>query len=170
MFNRVQSPEQRPVDQSGDPTRPPGFANGAYPPPGRPAPYNGAPAVASATSTPKSVLGADIGVAGQRVIVVTRSSLLIAGALYGDVTGDEITVADTGQVSGAITARSIIVHGQVNGVLRAANVMLMPSAKVEGEIVKQVLVISEGAHFDGNVRRARDAAEITPNLDFAIPA
>jgi cytoskeletal protein CcmA (bactofilin family) len=36
---------------------------------------------------------------------------------------------------------------------------------VEGDIFHQSLSISEGAQFDGRVRRSKDLAEITPNLD-----
>jgi cytoskeletal protein CcmA (bactofilin family) len=36
---------------------------------------------------------------------------------------------------------------------------------VEGDIFHQTLSISEGAQFDGRVRRAKDTAEIAPNLD-----
>ena len=51
--------------------------------------------------------------------------------------------------------------------------ILHPTAEVEGDIFHQTLSISEGAQFDGRVRRAKDAEELRPNLDvnsFPMPA
>jgi cytoskeletal protein CcmA (bactofilin family) len=38
---------------------------------------------------------------------------------------------------------------------------------VEGDITHQTLSISEGAQFDGRVRRAKDSAELAPNFDVS---
>ncbi len=52
-------------------------------------------------------------------------------------------------------------------------VALHETAKVDGDIVHQTLSISEGAEFDGRVKRAKDTSEVTPVLDaeaFASPS
>ena len=58
-------------------------------------------------------------------------------------------------------------RGGVRGAIKAASVTLHPTSVVEGDIFHQMLSISEGAQFDGRVRRAKDPAEITPNLDVS---
>jgi cytoskeletal protein CcmA (bactofilin family) len=55
----------------------------------------------------------------------------------------------------------------VRGAIRAATVTLHPTAQVDGEITHQTLAISEGAQFDGRVRRAKDVNELKPILDPA---
>ena len=91
-------------------------------------------------------------------------SLLIAGHIQGDVHGESVTVGDTGSVVGTITARTIIIQGEVSGALKGSSVNLNATSRVEGDIIKQTLSIDEGAQFDGSVRRAKDAAEVTPDL------
>ena len=123
------------------------------------------PMAAPAQMTGGSTLASDLTVIGQRVLLVSQSRLLIDGEVRGDVNGREVIVGQSGRVTGTITAQSVEVRGQVAGALKASMITLHSTARVDGDIIKMTLVIAEGAHFDGNVRRARDNAEITPNLD-----
>lgn len=157
-----------------EPARPtysqPSAMNMGQPPPSyrQDAPRANGSSPQASGGTAQSILGADIGVAGQHVVIVTRSSLLVAGTIYGDINGDEIVISDTGSVNGSITARAIVIHGHVAGALKASSITLTSSARVQGDIVKEVLIINEGAHFDGSVRRAKDASEVAPNLNIPV--
>ena len=113
---------------------------------------------------PTSVLGADITIIGQQLVLKTKGSLLIAGQIQGDVHGESVTVGESGSVTGTITARTIIVQGEARGALKGSQVILHATSRVDGDIVKQTLSIAEGAQFDGSVRRAKDIAEVTPDL------
>jgi cytoskeletal protein CcmA (bactofilin family) len=119
---------------------------------------------ASGLDAPTSVLGQDITISGQQLVLKTKGSLLIAGHIEGDVHGESVTVGDTGSDYGTITARMIIVQGEVKGALKGSSVNLNATSRVDGDIVKQTLSIDEGAQFDGSVRRAKDPAEVTPDL------
>lgn len=123
-----------------------------------------APQPLRAVDAPTSVLGQDITISGQQLVLKTKGSLLIAGHIQGDVHGESVTVGDTGSVVGTITARTITVQGEVRGALKGSYVGLNATSRVDGDIVKQTLVIAEGAQFDGSVRRAKDTAEVTPDL------
>ena len=114
--------------------------------------------------TPTSVLGQDITISGQQLVLKTKGSLLIAGHIQGDVHGETVTVGETGSVTGTITARTISVQGEVRGALKGSQVILNATSRVDGDIVKQTLAIAEGAQFDGSVRRAKDVGEVTPDL------
>lgn len=162
MFNRVATPDLRTVEpikpvapQSLSPIK-------AQAPPlfGAQHQHHSTPAV----DAPTSVLGQDITIAGQQLVIKTKGSLLIAGHIQGDVHGESVTVGDTGSVVGTITARTIIIQGEVNGALKGSSVNLNATSRVEGDIVKQTLSIDEGAQFDGSVRRAKDVSEVTPDL------
>ena len=113
---------------------------------------------------PTSVLGQDITIIGQQLVLKTKGSLLIAGQIQGDVHGESVTVGETGSVSGTIVARTISVLGEVHGALKGSAVILNSTSRVDGDIVKQSLTIAEGAQFDGSVRRAKDAQEVTPDI------
>ena len=163
MFNRVSTPDTRNVEpiksiapqQQVSPIKAPA------------PPLFGANTHLSAGPTmdaPTSVLGQDITIAGQQLVIKTKGSLLIAGHIQGDVHGESVTVGDTGSVVGTITARTIIIQGEVNGALKGSSVNLNATSRVEGDIVKQTLSIDEGAQFDGSVRRAKDVGEVTPDL------
>jgi cytoskeletal protein CcmA (bactofilin family) len=111
-----------------------------------------------------SVLGPDISISGQQLLIKTTGSLLIAGQVSGDIEGRNVDVGESGRVTGTIRAHIINIHGAAQGALIGSQVILHASARFEGEIIDQTLSIAEGAYFDGTVRRARDASEVTPNL------
>ncbi len=169
MFSRVSTPDTR----VSDPTRPnsptPMPAMKAAPPPFA---AQGNTVVSHAPvqplragpDAPTSVLGQDITISGQQLVLKTKGSLLIAGHIQGDVHGESVTVGDTGSVEGTITARQITVLGEVRGALKGSSVHLNATSRVDGDIVKQTLAIAEGAQFDGSVRRAKDMSEVTPDL------
>lgn len=113
---------------------------------------------------PTSVLGADITISGQQLVLKTKGSLLIAGHIQGDVHGESVTVGEGGSVTGTITARTISIQGETRGALKGSQVILHATSRVDGDIVKQTLAIAEGAQFDGSVRRAKDMSEVTPDL------
>lgn len=170
MFNRVPSPDTRVEPTRSPQPTPPAAPNfGALKAPAPPPPFASAPPVAQPAPSripdvPTSVLGQDITISGQQLVLKTKGSLLIAGHIHGDVHGESVTVGETGSVAGTIIARNITVQGEVRGALKGGAVFLNSTSKVDGDIVKQSLSIAEGAQFDGSVRRAKDAAEVTPDI------
>ena len=164
MFSRASDQQPRPVE--------PGRAAGVQPvQPLRAAPppfaQNGNAQVQPAPRPiegPTSVLGPDITIIGQQLVLKTKGSLLIAGQIQGDVHGESVTVGESGSVTGTITARIITIQGEARGALKGSQVILHASSRVDGDIIKQTLSIAEGAQFDGSVRRAKDIAEVTPDL------
>lgn len=171
MFNRVTTPEPRAADPArthGTLPVPP-MKSAAPPPPFAQASSTSSsvmpgPVAMRAPDAPTSVLGPDITIIGQQLVLKTKGSLLIAGQIQGDVHGESVTVGESGNVTGTITARTIAVQGEVRGALKGSSVFLHATSRVDGDIVKQTLAIAEGAQFDGSVRRARDLAEVTPDL------
>lgn len=136
-----------------------GLASAVLPPPMPPALTANADA-----QIPTSVLGPDISITGQSLVIKSKGGLLVAGQVQGDIHGHNVTVGESGSIMGTITAHTIRVLGRVKGQLKAGVVYLDAMSKVEGDITKQKLVIMEGAQFDGSVRRATDPLEITPDL------
>jgi cytoskeletal protein CcmA (bactofilin family) len=113
---------------------------------------------------PTSILGPDISIYGQQLVLKTKGSLLIQGQIQGDVHGESVTVDNGANVTGVITARTIVIEGDVSGSLKGSTVILHASSKVDANIVHQILSIAEGAQFEGSVQRAKDISEVTPDL------
>ena len=165
MFNRVATPDSRgpePVKTLNPQPQQQPMPQLKTPAP----PLFGSPIQQSGQSidAPTSVLGQDITISGHQLVIKTKGSLLIAGHIQGDVHGETVTVGETGSVVGTITARTITVQGEVSGALKGTSVNLNATSRVDGDIIKQTLSIDEGAQFDGSVRRAKDAGEVTPDL------
>ena len=116
-------------------------------------------------SRPASVIGPDLAIVGQKITLVCKSALVVAGEVSGDIHGDDVTVGQTGKVTGTVTARTLTIHGEINGTLRAETVALHATARINGDIVQKNLVIAEGAQFDGRVRSVTDPSEWQPVLD-----
>lgn len=166
MFGRTTQPE---------PLRPPGSDNVT---PTTPA-ASFFPAQAAAQAAPQpprtsgsigpagnstSVIAQDLRISGEKIMISCQSRLQVDGDIRGDLAGREIIVGETGSVAGTIAADSVEVRGRVEGAIHGANVSLLKSAQVNGEIVHKSLSITEGAQFDGRVRRAKSDDELKVNL------
>jgi cytoskeletal protein CcmA (bactofilin family) len=116
-------------------------------------------------SKPASVIGSDLAIVGQKITLVCQSALVISGEVSGDIHGDDVTVGESGKVTGTVSARNLSVHGEVNGQLRGETVALYATARITGDIIQKNLVIAEGAQFDGRVRSAKDQSDWQPVLD-----
>jgi cytoskeletal protein CcmA (bactofilin family) len=127
------------------------------------------PAAASQAATEPaggfSVIGDNLAILGEHVVIVTRGTLQIDGAITGDVHCNRVIVGRHGRVDGTICADTVEVRGAVNGTIRSPKVELTDTAVVDGVIHHLTLVMQEGARFDGTLRRPGTAAELTPNLD-----
>ena len=176
MFNRGPNSDSRPPDLQNLFQSPPSSQPAS--PPGLLVPQQPAPvilpnaAVAEAQASHVSIIGSDLVIMGEKITVITKARLLVDGEVRGDINGKEVIIGQSGKVTGTVAANAIEVHGHVYGAVRAQSVTLHATAHVDGDIFNQVLKISEGAVFDGRVRRAKDASELIPNLDpaaFATP-
>lgn len=151
MFGR-DNQNQNPLDQL------PSAANGDAP----------TAALGNAGTSPQgteSVIGDDLAILGERITVIARRRVKVNGTIEGDINGQEVIIGPQGRVVGTVTANHIEVEGAIQGALRGSSVVLTSTARVDGDIYHQKLAISEGAQFDGRVRRPQDPSEITPNLD-----
>lgn len=119
----------------------------------------------SALETGSSVIGTDLTIHGEKIVIISQNRLQINGNITGDVSGKQVTISTEGSVTGTVSAEEIEVLGSVHGAIRAVSVVLHPSSKVDAEIFNQTLVISKGAQFEGGVRRSDVASELMPNLD-----
>jgi cytoskeletal protein CcmA (bactofilin family) len=126
-----------------------------------PSPFEKSASAPSGTS----VIGTDLTILGDRITIISANKLQVDGDVRGNVHGKQVLITEQGSVVGMVCAEKIEVRGAVRGSIRAVSVTLHATALVEGDIMHQKLAISEGAKFDGRVRRSDDTAELTPVLD-----
>lgn len=88
-----------------------------------------------------------------------RAPAKIEGEVEGEITGDEIFVAQGATVSARIAAARVIVAGHVNGeILARERLELTPTARLKCTITTPNLILSEGAQFEGDCRMPRERA------------
>jgi cytoskeletal protein CcmA (bactofilin family) len=116
------------------------------------------------------VIGTDLTILGQSIVILSQNRLKIDGDIRGDVAGKEVIISAEGSIIGTVSAERIVIYGGVKGAIRAPLVIVHASAEVDADILHRSLQIDEGAKVDGRVRHARDDSELRPNLDPAAYA
>lgn len=158
MFSRTNTPENQP-NPATSPTQTPAAA------PASTGPTQGRDPFRPAAHLTGSNIGTDLSILGEKITIISRHELHIDGDVRADINGRKVTIGQEGSVIGTITADNVEIHGGLKGAVKAKSVALQPTAKVDGDIHHQTLVIAEGAEFDGRVRRPKDESELVPNLD-----
>lgn len=110
--------------------------------------------------------------------VVIRGDLTFSGGLYiegrilGKVIAEDgaaasVTLAETGYVEGEVRAPLVIINGQLNGDVHAADkVELAQNARVQGNVHYQVVEMSAGAQLTGRLIHVGAVAAL-PSPDTA---
>jgi cytoskeletal protein CcmA (bactofilin family) len=93
----------------------------------------------------------------------------IDGQVDGEITGkDSLTIGESAVVTAQIRAAAIIVAGKVSGDIIATNrIEIRPSAKVIGNLTAPVLVVHEGALFEGHCSMQPEASQSAKITVFA---
>lgn len=129
MFSKSNKPAPRPV---GKPA--------SVPPPLDPSLMRGkSPTVAS-------VIGKDMTVEGG---LVGDGELQVDGIVRGDIKVNRLTVGETGQVEGTVSAELAEVRGKIVGSVTAKQIRLFATAHVDGDITHEQLAMETGASFQG---------------------
>ena len=96
-----------------------------------------------------------------------ESNIRIDGSFVGNLsTKGRLVIGPAGRIEGIVNCQNAEIEGLVKGKLYVQQMLsLKGTAKVEGDIHHQTLSITEGAVFDGRVRRPKDVSELQPILD-----
>jgi cytoskeletal protein CcmA (bactofilin family) len=79
----------------------------------------------------------------------SEGDVQLDGAVRGDMAVAHLTIGETGQVEGAVSAEAVEIRGRVVGTVTARSVKLYASAHVEGDIAHGQLAVEPGAYFAG---------------------
>jgi cytoskeletal protein CcmA (bactofilin family) len=101
--------------------------------------------VASGKST-FSVIGADVTIRGD---VTAATELHVDGSIEGDIQCASLVQGESSTISGAVTAESARLAGRVVGSIEARDLVVLRSARIEGDVHYDALTIEQGAQVDG---------------------
>ena len=97
-----------------------------------------------------SIIGADLTINGN---LVTKGEIQLDGTLNGDVDSDSLTLGESANVEGTLSARELRISGAVKGELTGESIVLTKSARVTGDLIHDTLEVEMGASVEGNLRR-----------------
>ena len=100
----------------------------------------------SRAPAPVSLIGPAITIAGD---VRGEAELHLEGRITGDVDVSRLCIGEGGRIDGAVTAEAVEVRGEVAGSIKAREIRLFATARVEGDLTHDSLTIDTGARFEG---------------------
>lgn len=95
--------------------------------------------------------------------LTSNGDFRVDGAIEGNVkVSQRLVIGGTGKILGNIESDSATVAGHIKGNITVKNVLeLKPSAKIDGDIITNKMVIEAGAQFNGRC---------TMNVAVSVPA
>ncbi len=81
----------------------------------------------------------------------SNGNVRVDGKVIGDVTIDgNLTVGETAQIIGEVKAKNVTLSGKLDGIINCAEKLILESkAVLKGDLNAKVLVVQEGALFEG---------------------
>ena len=103
-----------------------------------------------------SVLGADLKIKGD---ITASAELHIDGSVEGDITCAGLVQGEASAIHGAIRAQTARLAGTVRGGIEVGQLVILKTARIEGDVKYDVLTIEQGAHIDGLLRHGLDSTQ-----------
>lgn len=95
-----------------------------------------------------SVLGADTAIKGD---ISASADLHIDGKVEGDIACAALVQGESSEITGAVRAETARLAGTVRGTITARELVILKSARIEGDVHYDALTIEQGAVVDGRL-------------------
>ena len=106
--------------------------------------------------------------------IASNGNIRVDGDIQGDIQSQSnVSVGENGSVNGQINADMITIGGKVTGTVRAKEKLVLDSkGNLKGDIFTKILVVEEGAKFDGNSKmgESRNAPEVKEPPKTSTPS
>ncbi|KUG26618.1 integral membrane protein ccma involved in cell shape determination [hydrocarbon metagenome] len=116
----------------------------------------------SSSSVDVSILSSGVKIEGK---IYSEGNMRIDGKVIGDVTvNGNLTLGESSEVKGDVRAMNVTLTGNIQGSVEAnEKVILEANSRLVGELTAKILVIEEGAKFDGksNMNSGKPKSETT---------
>ena len=93
-----------------------------------------------------SVIGSDVSITGD---IAASADLHVDGTVDGDITCASLVQGEDSTVTGAIKAESARLSGTVKGSITARELVILKTARIEGDVHYDALTIEQGAQVEG---------------------
>jgi cytoskeletal protein CcmA (bactofilin family) len=103
-----------------------------------------------------SIIGPDVVIKGD---IQASADLHVDGRIEGDISCHSLVQGENGAVTGAITAESARLAGHVKGSINAGQLVVLNTARIEGDVFYDALTIEQGAEVIGHFAH-RNATEV----------
>src|SRR5215467_6884283 len=88
------------------------------------------------------------------------SSVKIEGHAEGNLSGEEIVIAEGATVDAKVNAKRLVEGGRLRGEVSATQrIELLPTARVQCQLHTPSLIVHEGALFDGDCKMPQTARD-----------
>jgi cytoskeletal protein CcmA (bactofilin family) len=99
-----------------------------------------------ATGATFSVIGADVTIKGD---IAASADLHVDGTIEGDIRCAALVQGEGSAIHGAVMAESARLAGKVTGSITARDLVILKTARIEGDVHYDALTIEQGAQVDG---------------------
>ena len=108
-----------------------------------------------------SVIGSDVTIKGD---VSASVDLHVDGTIEGDIKCASIVQGEGSAIHGAVIADSARMSGKVTGSITAKELVILKTAKIDGDVHYDALTIEQGAQVDGRFapNASRQQAQAAP--------
>lgn len=101
-----------------------------------------------------SVIGSDVTIKGD---ITASADLHVDGTIEGDLTCASIVQGEGSEIKGAVIAQSARLAGTVKGSIKARELVVLQTARIEGDVHYDALTIEQGAQVEGQFSHASTA-------------
>lgn len=103
--------------------------------------------------------------------LISKGNVRIDGIINGDLqAAGNVTIGPHGEIIGEVKAQVIIIGGKISGTVTAnEKIVLESSSNMKGDLITKILVIEEGAVFDGKSAMSNKDKPVNPvPVDFLL--
>ncbi|BDI59770.1 polymer-forming cytoskeletal protein [Qipengyuania nanhaisediminis] len=93
-----------------------------------------------------SVIGSDVTITGD---ISASVDLHVDGKIEGDIKCASLVQGEHSVIKGAVTAETARMSGKVSGSITAKELVILKTARIEGDVHYDALTIEQGAQVDG---------------------
>ncbi|KEO89496.1 cell shape determination protein CcmA [Erythrobacter longus] len=116
-----------------------------------------------ASNSTFSVIGSDVTIKGD---ITATADLHVDGTIEGDIKCASIVQGESSTIKGGVTAETARMSGKVIGSITAKELVVLKTAKIDGDVHYDALTIEQGAQVDGRFapNASHKASAPTPAL------
>ncbi|MDE2405801.1 MAG: polymer-forming cytoskeletal protein [Sphingomonadales bacterium] len=113
-----------------------------------------------------SVFGADTAIRGD---IHATADLHIDGRVEGDITCAGLVQGESSEIAGAIVADTARLAGHVRGTVNAGHLVILKTARIDGDVLYESLTIEQGARVTGRfAQRGHDVTLVEGEARLAL--